>query len=271
MNRFARTLGILAVVVLILPSWAQDEKKKKAGELEKKNDKKVEKKVKKSIFADKDPKDKDKDKKDKKSKDDNEKLNYGQYLTGKMKTIDANSQKDFTIELQLPDAKKIYDYQVWEVQAQQGIAQHKFNFVQATNIGDKQTHLVRYNQALAQFRIDSVQRQQNLTSPKDVDLRATADIKIRTGFPPTDYDDKGKLKRWNLKELKALKKGSKLPGYPADYDVLKPGQIVGVYLAKPPPAAKKKGFKIEDPVEAAVGKRPEVVMIVVVQEPLPQR
>lgn len=271
MHWFARAFGMLAVMVLILPSWAQDEKKKKAGKGD--VEKKDEKKVKKSIFADNDPK--DKNKKDKKSgtksKEDNEKLNYGQYLTGKMKTIDANSQKDFTIELQLPDPKKIYDFNVWDVQQQNSLAQHKINIARSTNVNDRQQHIFNYQNALASYNVALVQRQNSLTSPKDVDLRASPDIKIRTGFPPTEYDDKGKLKRWNLKELKALKKGSKLPGYPADYDVLKPGQIVGVYLAKPPPAAKKKGLKIEDPVEAAVGKRPEVVMIVVVQDPLPQR
>jgi len=30
------------------------------------------------------------------------------------------------------------------------------------------------------------------------------------------------MKRWNVKELKNLKKGSKLPGYPAEYDALRP-------------------------------------------------
>lgn len=271
MHWLTRTLGILAVMVLILPTWAQDEKKKKAGKDAKDGVEKKDEKKKKSIFADDDPKDKVKKDKKSKSKDDSEKLSYGQYLTGKMKTIDANSQKDFTIELQLPDPQKIYDFNVWDAQQQQSMAQQKIQIAQAGDLNTRQQRIINYQSALAQYQVQSVQRQQGLTSPKDVELRASPDIKIRTGFPPTEYDDKGKLKRWNLKELKALKKGSKLPGYPAEYDVLKPGQIVGVYLAKPPPATKKKGLKIEDPVEAAVGKRPEVVMIVVVQDPLPQR
>jgi hypothetical protein len=80
------------------------------------------------------------------------------------------------------------------------------------------------------------------------------------------------MKRWTSKELLALKKGSKLPGYPAEYDILKPGQLVAVYLAKalPAPKGKAKGLKVDDPVDVP-GNRPEVLMIVVMQDSLPQR
>lgn len=262
---FARGFGVLTVLVLLLPSWAQDEPKKPG-----KDDKKEAKKpAKKSIFADKDPK--DKDKKSPAKKEDAEKVSFGATFTGKMKSIDPNSQKDFTVELQLPDSQKIYDFELWKTQQQISLNQQRISIAQAGDVNTKQQRIISYQSSLAQFNLGMAQRQNNLTSPKDVELRATNDIKIRSSFPPTEYDDKGKLKRWNLKELKALKKGSKLPGYPAEYDFLKPGQVVAVYLAKPPPTPKKKGLKIEDPVEAAVGKRPEVVMIVVVQDPLPQR
>lgn len=254
---FSRCFGILTIAVLILPSWAQDEKKNKD-----------EKKVKKSIFADKDKKTAAKEPKDKE-----EKVSFGQAVTGKMKTIDANSQKDFTIELHLPDPMKIYNFQVWNVQQKASLAQQQAGIATAGDVNTRNQRVVQYQQSLAQYNVAAAQRQRDLTSPKDFDLRASNDIKVRSSFPPQEYDDKGNMKRWTTKDLLALKKGSKLPGYPAEYDTLKPGQVVTVYLAKALPAAKgkAKGLKVEDPADVAAGNRPEVVMIVVVQDTLPQR
>lgn len=255
---FSRCFGVLAITLLVLPSWGQDEKKDKDKD-------KDEKKVKKSVFAEKDKKAFAKDKE--------EKLSYGQVLTGRIKTIDANSQKDFTIELQLPDPMKIYDFQFWNVQQKQSLAQHQVGIAQAGDVVTRNQRVAAYQAALAQYNVAAAQRQNNLTSAKDFDVRAGNDIKVRSSYPPQEYDDKGNMKRWTAKELLALKKGSKLPGYPAEYDILKPGQLVAVYLAKAIPAAgkgKAKGLKIEDPVDA-INTRPEVVMLVVMQDAAPQR
>jgi hypothetical protein len=68
-------------------------------------------------------------------------------------------------------------------------------------------------------------------------------MKVRTLSPPVDYDDKGNVKKYTAKELKKLRGKGNLPGYPADFDSLREGQAVKVYLAKPKAAKKKAGKK----------------------------
>ena len=60
--------------------------------------------------------------------------------------------------------------------------------------------------------------------------------------------------------------GSKLPGYPAEFESLKPGQFVEIYMAKTktPIRTKGKGIKLDDDDDPRM--RPEVVMIVILQE-----
>jgi len=53
---------------------------------------------------------------------------------------------------------------------------------------------------------------------------------------PWSTTSSGQRKKRTQKELAALKANSKLPGYPADFDLLKTGQWVELYMAKPPPA-----------------------------------
>jgi hypothetical protein len=124
--------------------------------------------------------------------------------------------------------------------------------------------------------------QANVYSMKPVDVKATENCKVRTIFPPTQYDDAGNLKKWSKKELAELKANSKLPGFPAEFDLLKPGQWVEVYLAKP---AKEKGTSKDTkamPKDKVGGKKkiiddddplpgmatPEVVLIVIYAEPM---
>jgi hypothetical protein len=179
--------------------------------------------------------------------DPEDKVEYGQVVTGKLKQLDANSQRDFTVTLMLPDPKKIYNVEVWmrqnigAYQAQQtiGLARQQVDIARSGNVVSRQQALFQYQRSLAQFNFTLAQRQMQLAqkmepeiySPRDYELRAADNIKVRTGSPPTEYDDKGNLKRWSVKELKNLKKGSKLPGYPTAYDALRPNQLVAVYLA----------------------------------------
>jgi hypothetical protein len=255
MYYFSRALGVLALALaVILPSLAQDAKKdpakpgvdkkadadKKADPAEKKTDKAAKKT--------------DKAAKEKKDQPPEEKVVYGQYVANvKLKQVDANSQKDFAIELLLPDPVKVFQVEQWK-------AQEIFNISRQTNVLNRQRAMANYQMQLAQ---------KNVMSPKDFQVRAADDIKVRTNFPPTEYDDKGNLKRWTAKELKALKGNSKLPGYPAEYDALRPGQIIDVYMAKQslptkntPLAKNKAKLKVEeDAVEP--DNRPKVVMIVI--------
>ncbi len=94
-------------------------------------------------------------------------------------------------------------------------------------------------------------------------------------YPPVQYDDNGRLKKWTKKELETLKGSSKLPGYGSDFDMLKTGQFVEVYFAKPPAPAKDKGSAAtkkkkgdDDPPEPMAMNRPEVVLIVIWGEPM---
>ena len=91
---------------------------------------------------------------------------------------------------------------------------------------------------------------------------------MRAQHPPTEYDDKGKVKVWTQKELRELKGNSKLPGYPSDFDRLVTGQIVTVYLPKPSKAAPKSTDKTDKSAKSKApafdtSAKPEVVMIVI--------
>ncbi len=285
MSWLSRVFGIVVVMALILPSWGQDVKKdtepgvKKTTDAKKTADKK--KNTKKSS--------KTKAKKKKEEINPEDKVAYGQMVTGTLKQLDANSQKDFTVAVMLPDPKKIFDLNVWMQQnivfwqANQLASQQQqmFSVARANTIVGKQQALMNYNRSLMQYNVTLAQRQMQLAqreteiyTPKDFELRAAEKIKVRTATPPTEYDEKGNMKRWTLKELKTLKKGSKLPGYPAEFDALRPNQTVAVYLAKQAFAevkTTKKGIKLQtgiklDQDEEKTNTRPEVVMIVVIQD-----
>jgi hypothetical protein len=288
----ARIFGMLVMALaLILPSYGQDVQigggKKPATNADK--DKKADKKTDKKKTDKKKTKAKAKPKEEVNPED---KVAYGQVVTGTLKQIDANSQRDFTVTLMLPDAKKIFDVNVWATQnialyQQQQLAsqaQQQLSIARQTTLQGRAQATLQLQQSVAQYTVTLTQRQLQLAqkmeteiySPKDYDLRAAEKIKVRTAVPPTEYDDKGNMKRWTVKELKNLKKGSKLPGYPAEYDALRPNQTVAVYLAKQVlPQAKntKKGIKLEgiklDEEKEPGSDRPEVVMIIVVQDALP--
>jgi hypothetical protein len=288
----ARIFGMLVLVLaLILPSFGQDAKKD-AKDAKAAGDKKPATKA----AKDKKTADKKKDKTKPKEEEVNpaDKVSYGQVVTGKLKQIDANSQRDFTVTLMLPDAKKIIDVNVWATQniaayqQQQLVSQlnQQRAIATANSVQARQQAVFAYQKSLGEYNVTLTQRQIQLAqkmeteiySPKDYELRAAEKIKVRTATPPAEYDDKGNMKRWTVKDLKNLRKGSKLPGYPAEYDALRPSQTVAVYLAKPVlPQAKntKKGIKLEgiklDEDKEAGADRPEVVMIVVVVDALPER
>jgi hypothetical protein len=265
MYRLSRLVGLsLAMIALALlvpgraqdqkgQSTAKDEKEAKAKSPDSKDtgDKKVDDKK-----ADKSKKRKGKGKAKEENPED--KVSYGQILFGKMKQMDQKNEREFTLEIMVPDPEKIQGLANWMAQQQLSIAQ--------------QTNPINYRNAVAQYQLQLAQRQTQIYSPKDFEFRAADKIKVRTGYPPTEYDNRGKMKRWTAKELKSLKGSSKLPGYPAEYDLLRPGQYVAAYLAKQAPAGKSKikgikGLKI-DLVEVPVNK-PEVVMMVVIQEAIP--
>lgn len=72
------------------------------------------------------------------------------------------------------------------------------------------------------------------------DVVASDNVKVQNVEPPPGFDEKGNFKKYTTKELAELKGAG--PWYPAEFESLKPGQIVQLNLAKKAtPAAKSKG------------------------------
>jgi hypothetical protein len=142
----------------------------------------------------------------------------------------------------------------------------------AQSIANLQRQLVgnRDPNSIRSIALQLAQQRQNLVTYKDqtknLELSAGDDMKVRSMLPPVEYDDKGKLKKLTPKELKALQGDPKLPGFPADFDSLKPNQTVKVYLAKTKDTGKAK-VKDKDLLADSKEKQ-KVTMIVIVSEPV---
>jgi hypothetical protein len=115
------------------------------------------------------------------------------------------------------------------------------------------------------FRVSQITR--------DFELQPSDDMKVRLLQPPADFDVKGRPKKYTAKELKDMKGSDpKLPGYAADFDSLKPDQVVKVYLAAKKDAHKSTAHarvkaKGKDAEDAPAPEKPEITMIVILGEP----
>jgi FtsZ-interacting cell division protein ZipA len=252
-------IGLLALTVVLLPGLtAQEKEKDKAG------DAKAEKKDADKKDADKkDPGQEKKEAATKEKKPVEEKPEHGPVLKTKIVSMRPDSARQFTIEVPVPDVQKMAAVQLWSAQRMQQIM---------ATPNPQQRALQMY-----QFQMQLSQKQANeTTSLKAVDLKASENCKVRSMIPPVEYDDAGNLKKRTKSQLDALRGNSKLPGYPSDFDMLKPGQYVEVYLAKPPKTAAKekvdkaalKKKKMDDDLPDHLAEMPEVVMIVIYAEPM---
>ena len=119
---------------------------------------------------------------------------------------------------------------------------------------------------------------------QDVELQALDDAVVRTAFPRTEFDDKGKPKKLTAAQKKDLKgPDPKQPGYKAEFGDVATDQILQVTLvkkkaagpaAKAKPAAKKTKAKGKDkdddePVDVLAGNLPQVSMIMILVDPPP--
>ncbi|HLN30870.1 MAG TPA: hypothetical protein VK395_24230 [Gemmataceae bacterium] len=116
---------------------------------------------------------------------------------------------------------------------------------------------------------DIARNQQNLVTYKDdvqkLEIEAPDDMKVRTRILPVDYDDKGKVRRLTEKEKKELRgPDPSLPGYTADFDSLKPDQMVEIYLAKSDSSSNPKP---KDKKGTSDQPRLKALMIVINSEP----
>lgn len=265
MKRIGLFIAFLAVLALVLPSLTAQDAKKDAD----KTDKKVD--------AEKDEK-KDQDKTDKKgepAKDEKkdsekkaepkkapEKLVYGNKFITKIVSISGESSREFSVESQELDPKKVFEFNKWKAERSLALAKQQSG-VKDVN-GRNQ-----YQQALATFQNEMAKRSNNLTTGKPLEVRATENAKVRTLFLPVEFNDVGEQKKWTKKEIEERKDKTGLPGYSADFEALKQGQWVEIYMAKQAPmpkvtAKKKKGPADDDPPAGKMVQ--EFVLIVIRQE-----
>lgn len=102
-------------------------------------------------------------------------------------------------------------------------------------------------------------------SAKNYDLEVDDDVTVRVLQLPLKFDEKGKPVKHTAEELKELKgPNPSLPGYAADYEGLKVGQIVHVRFGHKKPAAK--GMPDGEPGAKPADHTPRVTMIVVLAD-----
>lgn len=111
---------------------------------------------------------------------------------------------------------------------------------------------------LTAYQQEWPKRYQEIFSGETRTVIVNPTMRVRTSFPPPTYDAQGNLKKLTSGELSKLKSGSRLPGYLAKASNLRAGQIVDVYMPKPPPAPKqaapaKKDIIAADPTLTAIG------------------
>jgi hypothetical protein len=109
---------------------------------------------------------------------------------------------------------------------------------------------------------------------RDIEFHAVDEVKIRSKNPPLEFDEKGRPRKYSYRELKELKgPDTKLPGYQADFETLKPGQDVQLTLARRKPIKTAQARKSDDEyaekdkIGPKPSDKPEVMMIVILREP----
>ncbi|MBI3822519.1 MAG: hypothetical protein HY289_07555 [Planctomycetes bacterium] len=262
MKRFGLFLGFLAVLAIMLPLTAQDAKKE-ADKKDKADEKKVDPDKKKI-----DPDKKDVEKKEEKKK---EKLVYGNKFSGKIVGMKGESARELTVETMEVDPKKVYDNNLWAADQQRNLAQQQFNIqkIPLKEVQNRQNALINYNKAVAAFQTESARRATQVYTAKRYEVTAGDSAKVRTMFLPIEFDDLGNQKKFTKKEFEDRKDKIGLPGYfPAEFDLLKQGQSVEVYMAKAAvtPKTKKKGPDDDPGAPALGGNRAEFVLIVILAE-----
>lgn len=284
MKRLGLLIALFAAMIFVLPSLPAQDEKKNDAKTEKKDEAKKDEPKKDEPKKDepkkdepkkdekKDPEKKDPEKKDEKKdepkKVEKEKLSYSTMFRTKIISANAENGREFTVEMQELDPKKVYEMNIWEAQRKQQLTQELFNAQRQKGAQYAQS-MAAYNRNIATFQMEKAKRQSNLTSAKNLEVRAAENAKVRTMFLPVEFDDEGKQKKWTKKEIEAKKDKTGLPGYPAEWDALKSGQYVDIYMAKPTAAAKapakKKAAPGDDDPPPAM-QRQEFVLIVIVAE-----
>ena len=246
-------IAFLAALVFVLPSLTAQDEKKDADKADKKTEEKKDDK--------KDPDKKDPDKKEEKKAV--EKLVYGSKFVTKVMSIKPESNRELSIEVKEVDPKKVYDNNVWATQRQQALAKTLYGIQTQKDFKQRYNSMINYQKDVANFQNEMAKRGQNIYLSKTVEVQAAEMCKVRAMVPPLEFDDQGFEKKYTKKELDEMRDKTGLPGFPVDFDAVKSGQYVEIYMAKTAKKAapKKKGPDDDDPPE--VKTRPEFVLIVI--------
>ena len=274
MKRISVLIAFLGLLFIVLPSLtAQDEKKKTSDKTEKKDATQDDAKKDDAKKTDEPEKKKDKHKEEPKK----EKLNYGYMKAGKLTSVNG---RDLTVEVSEIDPRKQQDVANWQAQRTQQLTQQAAQALQNYNqaLANKDRNaMVNYTKAMANLQNDKNKfaielAKKDIYSPKAWEVRADEDGKVRTNILPVEFDDLGFEKKWTKKEIEERKDKTGLPGlFSAEFDQLKSGQYVDVYIAKASKdkdkdQPKKKKGPDDEPVPE-VKTRPEFILIVIRQQP----
>jgi hypothetical protein len=186
-----------------------------------------------------------------------EKLLAAAEFDGKLIKVDGE-QKQLTVQVTYSelDPNKVQANQTY-------LAQQQLKISQTVNIQERLRQTQNFNLEMQRRQRDVYKQVQ-----KNVDLQAADEIVVRQFLPPVEYDEKGKQRKLTEKEKREFKGSNpKLPGYNADFDNLKPDQIVRVTLVKKKgSAAPKAKDKSKDKDFLADEERAQVKMIVIVSD-----
>lgn len=208
-----------------------------------------------------DKKDLDKKVEKKDEKKDDKVVKAGDF-TGTIITLGEN--KELTVKVTLkymePNASAFQNHQ---------------NYMRrAVEISRNQNPFERQRQ-MAQLQIDIANNQRNMYTAKevhkDIPLQPSENLVIRAMHPPLAFDDKGNPRKYTDKELKEMKGEGNLPGYKADWDQLRTGQIVSVSYGRKkdaPGVQKGKDLDKDRELERKLleSDKPIAMMIVIVAE-----
>ena len=252
MKQIGLFIGFLAVMAFLLPGLpAQDEKKKDVEKTEKKDPEKKD-----------DKKDPEK-KAEKKAEPKKEKLLPHNKFQTRILGFKGDSNRDLTIETMVRDDKKVQDVNNWAAQQNGQLYQQMLN-AQKADFKARPAAMQAYLKAQNSFQAEMAKK--NVMSPKSMEVHAHETAKVRALTLPPEFEDNGKIKVWTKKELEERKDKTGLPGYPVEFDALKSGQYVEIYIAKAAPMTKKKkGPDDDDP--PPMKERNEFVLIVILQDP----
>jgi hypothetical protein len=163
-------------------------------------------------------------------------------LHGTIKTA-SESSRELTLKVDIHTLEPNREAQADYVRRQQQLIVRQQQILNNPNPVQRQQQMVQ----LVRDAQELMKAQANLfkikTTYQDVTLTLAQDVKIRSTFPPQEFDNKGNIKVYTPAELKELRGTSGLPGFEASMEVVtqdRPALVKIVRRAAPSEASKEK-------------------------------